>query len=155
MTDLPNKLSSLMLSLNLVTQFPKTAVIPRIPPLKPVKLPTSLEAPEANALNKSTPIPTTENIPLNVDLSLSAFADVNSLNFAERSLIRSVRFNSCSAVVGGNTSLKASFTGLIMFNKPEKEFFIASIAIVRPPLSAHACNKLLRASADLPIASLK
>ena len=94
-----------------------------------------------------TPIPSIEKTPLNTDFNLLACSSL-ILNFSDKLFIFSVTLTSCSTVIGGNTSVKASFTEFKIVTSPSKTFFTESIIIIRPPESFQPCKRLFLASAD-------
>ena len=152
-TAFTNMPDSLIDSRKEVRKSPIEPVTFKTPPPRPVRLLNNFEIPTIRVLTKSTPMPITENNPLKVDLSFSD-SSLLSLILAVISLIFSVMSYNCCAVVGGNTSRKASLTGSIILIIPSKALRRDSIKAVRPPKFFHPCSSSLRAFAESPMIPL-
>ncbi len=103
------------------------------------------------------PISKMENTPLKVVLSFSAAPSL-SFNLEVNSFNPSVNPCSCSAVVSGNISRKASFIGEIIESAPFHVFQNELIRSFLPPKSFQPCNNSFLELAELlsisPIVSL-
>ena len=86
----PKTSDSFIESLKLLSQSPNDPAVFRIPSRRPVKLPSNLIIPEPTFLIKVNPISRTENNPLKIDFTLSAWSSLN-LKLAVSSLRPSVK----------------------------------------------------------------
>ena len=139
-----------VLSLSDVKKSPMKAVtlsnastIPFNPP-EPINFPIGA----ANAVIPFLKRSTTENTPLNVRLSLSAISPL-TLRLPVNEWNLSINPLSCSEVAGGNTSLKASFTGFITSPSALKIFLKDSIIFSLPPSSVTPSTSLSTSPVNL------
>ena len=145
-TSFPTSLVSLSINKN-VPISPANSRIPLLAGVKYLTKPRTLRTTAANALPT---ILTTENIPLNIRVTLRP-ASLLSLNVLTSSNSFLEKSTSILPVTGENTFLKALVTGMIKVFRFLKAVPRASIIASRPPLAFQNFNVSLRASAIPPI----